>query len=94
MANNKKKPEGHAYFEDGMQFNEIAQLLFESGEEKTLLRLTTVRSRFIKAMYKLAEPIAEFSGRSVKEIGRDPEFQKALSIILKEQSTNNSLKLD
>jgi len=30
----------------------------------------------------------------VKEIGRDPEFQKALSIILKEQSTNNSLKLD
>jgi hypothetical protein len=94
MANNKKKPEGHAYFEDGMSFQEIAQHLHETGEEPKLLRLTTIRSRYIKAMYKLAEPIAEFSGRSVKEIGRDPDFQKALAAILSKQSSEDELKLD
>lgn len=94
MANNGKKPEGHAYFEDGMSFKEIAEHLFETGDEKKMLRLTTIRSRYIKAMYKLAEPIAEYSGRSVKEIGRDPDFQKALCAILTKQSTDTELKLD
>jgi len=94
MANIGKKPEGHAYFEDGMSFKEIAKHLFEEGDEKKMLRLTTIRSRYIKAMYKLAEPIAEYSGRSVKEIGRDPDFQKALCAILSKQSTEEELRLD
>ena len=93
MANNKKKPEGHAYFEDGMQFKEIAEYLHETGEEPKLLRLTTIRGRYLRGLYKLAEPIAEFSGRSVKEIGRDPDFQKALCAILTEHSTEGELKL-
>lgn len=93
MANIGKKPAGHAYFKDGMQFKEIAEHLFETGEESRLLRLTTIRGRYLRAMYKLAEPIAEFSGRSVKEIGRDPDFQKALCAILTEHSTEGSLKL-
>ena len=59
-----------------------------------MLRLTTIRSRYIKAMYKLAEPIAQYSGRSVKEIGRDPDFQKALCAILIKQSTEDELKLN
>lgn len=94
MANIGKKPEGHAHFEDGMSFKEIAEHLFDCGDENKMLRLTTIRSRYIKAMYKLAEPIAEYSGRSIKEIGRDPDFQKALCAILVKQSTENELKLD
>ena len=39
-------------------------------------------------MEKLAEPIAKQSGRTVREIARDPRFQTALAEILRSKDNN------
>ena len=55
------------------------------------MRHTSIRNYFLRGVEKLAEPIAEHSGRTVREIARDPRFQIALAEILR--SNNDGLDI-
>lgn len=89
MANKKKHANGYATFEDGMGFREIAELLHEDGETPKKMRHTSIRNYFLRGMEKLAEPIAQRSGRTVREVARDPRFQLALAEILRGDQTDD-----
>ena len=83
MANKKSHDHGYATFSDGMGFREIAEQLHEEGATPRKMRHTSIRNYFLRGMEKLAEPIAKQSGRTVREIARDPRFQIALAEILR-----------
>ena len=83
MANKKKHTNGYATFEDGLGFREIADKLHEDGETDRLMRHTSIRNYFLRGVEKLAEPIAQRSGRTIREVARDPRFQQALAEILR-----------
>ena len=85
MANKKKHENGYATFEDGLGFREIADKLHETGETPRLMRHTSIRNYFLRGMEKLAEPVAAKSGRTVREIARDPRFQMAMAEILRSE---------
>ena len=85
MANKKKNANGYATFEDGMGFREIADKLHETGETPRKMRHTSIRNYFLRGMEKLAEPVAAKSGRTVREIARDPRFQMAMAEILRSE---------
>jgi hypothetical protein len=90
MANKKKHANGYATFEDGLGFREIADKLHETGETPRLMRHTSIRNYFLRGMEKLAEPIAKESGRTVREVARDPRFQMALAEILRSQDNDKT----
>jgi len=90
MANKKKHANGYATFEDGLGFREIADKLHEAGETPRLMRHTSIRNYFLRGMEKLAEPIAKESGRTVREVARDPRFQMALAEILRSQENDET----
>jgi len=83
MANKKSHDHGYATFKDGMGFREIADQLHDEGATPKKMRHTSIRNYFLRGMEKLAEPIAKQSGRTVREIARDPRFQIALAEILR-----------
>lgn len=83
MANKKKHANGYATFDDGLGFREIAELLHDTQETPKKMRHTSIRNYFLRGMEKLAEPIAHRSGRTVREVARDPRFQLALAEILR-----------
>ena len=83
MANKKSHEHGYATFKDGLGFREIADQLHEEGATPRRMRHTSIRNYFLRGMEKLAEPIAQQSGRTVREIARDPRFQLALAEILR-----------
>ena len=83
MANKRKHANGYATFEDGKGFREIAEILHDTGETPRKMRHTSIRNYFLRGMEKLAEPIAKQSGRSVREVARDPRFQTAMAEILR-----------
>ena len=89
--NNKKHDHGYATFKDGLGFREIAEQLHEEGATPKRMRHTSIRNYFLRGVEKLAEPIAEHSGRTVREIARDPRFQIALAEILR--SNNDGLDI-
>ena len=93
MANKKKHENGYATFEDGMGFREIADKLHETGETPRLMRHTSIRNYFLRGMEKLAEPIAKESGRTVREVARDPRFQTALAEILRSHHDKTDIDL-
>ena len=88
MANKKKHANGYATFDDGLGFREIADLLHDTQETPKKMRHTSIRNYFLRGMEKLAEPIAKQSGRTVREIARDPRFQTALAEILRNKDKN------
>lgn len=88
MANKKKHENGYATFDDGLGFREIAELLHDTQETPKKMRHTSIRNYFLRGMEKLAEPIAKQSGRTVREIARDPRFQTALAEILRSKDNN------
>jgi hypothetical protein len=88
MANKKKHTNGYATFDDGLGFREIAELLHDTQETPKKMRHTSIRNYFLRGMEKLAEPIAKQSGRTVREIARDPRFQTALAEILRSKDNN------
>ncbi len=88
MANKKKHANGYATFDDGLGFREIADLLHVTQETPKKMRHTSIRNYFLRGMEKLAEPIAKQSGRTVREIARDPRFQTALAEILRSKDNN------
>jgi len=83
MANKKSHDHGYATFKDGMGFREIADQLHDEGATPKKMRHTSIRNYFLRGMEKLAEPIAQQSNRTVREIARDPRFQIALAEILR-----------
>lgn len=83
MANKRSHDHGYATFKDGMGFREIADQLHDEGATPKKMRHTSIRNYFLRGMEKLAEPIAQQSGRTVREIARDPRFQIALAEILR-----------
>ena len=54
------------------------------------MRHTSIRNYFLRGMEKLAEPIAKESGRTVREVARDPRFQMALAEILRSQDNGKT----
>ena len=88
MANKKKHDNGYATFEDGLGFREIAEVLHETGETPRKMRHTSIRNYYLRGLEKLAEPIAKESGRTVREIARDPLFQIALAEILRSKDND------
>ena len=88
MANKKKHANGYATFDEGLGFREIAELLHDTQETPKKMRHTSIRNYFLRGMEKLAEPIAKQSGRTVREIARDPRFQTALAEILRSKDNN------
>ena len=89
MANKKKHANGYATFEDGLGFREIAEVLHETGETPRKMRHTSIRNYYLRGLEKLAEPIAKESGRTVREVARDPLFQIALAEILRSHNDDN-----
>ena len=93
MANKKSHDHGYATFEDGMGFREIADQLHEEGATPKKMRHTSIRNYFLRGMEKLAEPIAKESGRTVREIARDPRFQTALAEILRSKTNDEGIDI-
>ena len=93
MANKKKHENGYATFEDGLGFREIAEVLHDSGETPRKMRHTSIRNYFLRGMEKLAAPIAQQSGRTVREVARDPRFQIALAEILRSHNDQTNIDL-
>ena len=93
MANKKQHQHGYATFKDGMGFREIADQLVEDGMTSKKMRHTSIRNYFLRGMEKLAEPIAKQSGRTVREIARDPRFQLALAEILRSNEDDEGINL-
>ena len=93
MANKKKHTNGYATFEDGLGFREIAEVLHDSGETPRKMRHTSIRNYYLRGLEKLAEPIAKESGRTVREVARDPRFQIALAEILRSHNDKTDIDL-
>ena len=93
MANKKSHDHGYATFKDGMGFREIADQLVEEGLTSKKMRHTSIRNYFLRGMEKLAEPVAEQSGRTVREIARDPRFQTALAEILRRNENDPGIDI-
>ena len=93
MANKKTHDHGYATFKDGMGFREIADQLHEEGATPKRMRHTSIRNYFLRGMEKLAEPIAEQSNRTVREIARDPRFQIALAEILRSDKNDSGIDI-
>ena len=81
MPKGTKFKSGYATVTDqGLGYREIAEVMTSEGHK---MNHATARNYFLRAMEKLAEPIAQQSGRTVREIARDPRFQIALAEILR-----------
>ena len=93
MANKKKHTNGYATFEDGLGFREIAEVLHDTGETPRKMRHTSIRNYYLRGLEKLAEPIAKESGRTVREVARDPRFQIALAEILRSHHDKTDINL-
>ena len=93
MANKKSHDHGYATFKDGMGFREIADQLHDEGATPKKMRHTSIRNYFLRGMEKLAEPIAKQSGRTVREIARDPRFQTALAEILRGNNNDDGIDI-
>tara|TARA_Y100000034_G_C6758745_1_gene337784 strand:+ start:245 stop:526 length:282 start_codon:yes stop_codon:yes gene_type:complete len=93
MANKKSHDHGYATFKDGMGFREIAEQLVDEGLTPKKMRHTSIRNYFLRGMEKLAEPIAQHSDRTVREIARDPRFQIALAEILRRNENDTGIDL-
>jgi len=93
MANKKSHDNGYATFKDGMGFREIAEQLVEEGATPKKMRHTSIRNYFLRGMEKLAEPIAQHSDRTVREIARDPRFQIALAEILRRNNNDTGIDI-
>ena len=93
MANKRSHDHGYATFKDGMGFREIADQLVEEGLTSKRMRHTSIRNYFLRGMEKLAEPVAEQSGRTVREIARDPRFQTALAEILRRNENDSGIDI-
>ena len=93
MANKKSHDHGYATFKDGMGFREIADRLHDEGSTPKKMRHTSIRNYFLRGMEKLAEPIAKESGRTVREIARDPRFQIALAEILRNNEDEDRINI-
>ena len=66
---------------DGLGYREIAEHMTEAGHT---MNHATARNYFLRAMKKLAKPIAEHSNQSPDELAADPRFQDAIASIIRD----------
>tara|TARA_B100000242_G_scaffold284690_1_gene248289 strand:+ start:534 stop:809 length:276 start_codon:yes stop_codon:yes gene_type:complete len=65
----------------GKGYREIAEEMTRTGHT---MNHATARNYFLRAMKKLAGPIAAHTKRSPEELAADPRFQDAIASIIRE----------
>ena len=68
---------------EGRGYREIAEEMTRSGHT---MNHATARNYFLRAMKKLAKPVAEHSDRTPEELAADPDFQEAIASIIRDKS--------
>tara|TARA_R110000851_G_scaffold25240_10_gene72897 strand:- start:5311 stop:5583 length:273 start_codon:yes stop_codon:yes gene_type:complete len=82
MPKGHKSENGYATVTgEGKGYREIAEAMTESGH---VMNHATARNYFLRAMNKLAQPMAQHSNRTVKELAADPGFQEAIANIIRD----------
>ena len=66
---------------DGLGYREIAEKMTEDGLK---MNHATARNYFIRAMKKIAQPLANHSERNTDKLAADPGFQGAIATLMKE----------
>ena len=67
---------------DGFGYREIAEKMSKDGMQ---MNHATARNYFLRAMKKIAKPIAEHSDRNVDNLIADPDFQDAIATLMREK---------
>ena len=80
----KKYKKGYATVTgEGLGYREIAEIMTKSGHK---MSHSSAKNYFLRAMRKLAEPIQQYSEKSLHEIAIDPDFQAAVIGLIKNDS--------
>lgn len=66
---------------DGLGYREIAEKMTVDGVK---MNHATARNYFIRAMKKIAKPLASHSERNTDKLAADPSFQGAIATLMKE----------
>ena len=66
---------------DGLGYREIAEQMTKDGVK---MNHATARNYFIRAMKKIAKPLANHSERNTDTLAADPGFQGAIATLMKE----------
>jgi hypothetical protein len=66
---------------EGLGYREIAEKMTEDGIK---MNHATARNYFIRAMKKIAKPLANHSERNTDNLATDPGFQGAIATLMKE----------
>lgn len=67
---------------DGLGYREIAEHMTSDGVK---MNHATARNYFIRAMKKIAKPLANHSERHPDQLAADPGFQGAIATLMKEK---------
>ena len=66
----------------GYGYREIAEKMTEDGVK---MNHATARNYFLRAMKKIASPLAEHTDRDVEGLAADPRFQDAIATLMREK---------
>jgi len=67
---------------DGLGYREIAEKMTSDGVK---MNHATARNYFIRAMKKIAKPLAGHAERNTDTLATDPSFQGAIATLMKEK---------
>tara|TARA_A100001015_G_C14894335_1_gene673769 strand:+ start:814 stop:1092 length:279 start_codon:yes stop_codon:yes gene_type:complete len=67
---------------NGYGYREIAEKMTGDGVK---MNHATARNYFLRAMRKIAEPLAQHTERSVDSLAADPGFQDAIATLMREK---------
>ena len=82
MPKGHKSKNGYATVTgEGKGYREIAEAMTKSGH---VMNHATARNYFLRAMKKLAKPVAEHSDKTTDELATDPQFQDAIANIIRD----------
>ena len=83
MPKGTKFKSGYATVTDqGMGYREIAETMTEAGYK---MNHATARNYFLRAMKKIAKPLADHTDREVDALAADPGFQDAIATLMREK---------
>jgi len=82
MPKGHKSQNGYATVTgEGKGYREIAEEMTREGH---VMNHATARNYFLRAMKKLARPVADHSSRSAEDLAADPRFQDAIASIIRD----------
>ena len=67
---------------DGYGYREIAEKMTATGMK---MNHATARNYFLRAMTKIAAPLADHTDRDVSSLASDPGFQDAIATLMREK---------